>query len=66
MRTHTRVKQHACDTCDKLFYTKQDLERHADTHSGVRRFVCGGCGFRFAREDALKRHMKAKGCGCEE
>ncbi|KAI8803776.1 hypothetical protein BJ742DRAFT_827443 [Cladochytrium replicatum] len=51
--------------CDKMFFRKQDLERHASTHlpKGVKPFECDACGTRFTRADALSRHFRANRCG---
>ncbi|KAJ1550822.1 hypothetical protein HK096_004810 [Nowakowskiella sp. JEL0078] len=63
---HEKGRTFACAVqgCDKAFFRKQDLERHAATHlpDGFKPFVCTDCGTRFTRNDALRRHVKAKRC----
>ncbi|KAI8810385.1 hypothetical protein BJ742DRAFT_801644 [Cladochytrium replicatum] len=72
LRNHIKLhhevgRTFACETasCDKMFFRKQDLERHASTHlpKGVKPFECDACGTRFTRADALSRHFRANRCG---
>uniref|UniRef100_A0AAY4BYG3 C2H2-type domain-containing protein n=1 Tax=Denticeps clupeoides TaxID=299321 RepID=A0AAY4BYG3_9TELE len=53
-----RERRHPCDRCDRRFYTRKDVRRHAVVHTGRRDFLCPRCAQRFGRRDHLTRHLK--------
>ncbi|XP_063065321.1 pleiomorphic adenoma gene X isoform X2 [Engraulis encrasicolus] len=53
-----RERRHPCDHCDRRFYTRKDVRRHAVVHTGRRDFLCPHCAQRFGRRDHLTRHLK--------
>ncbi|KAI8845499.1 hypothetical protein BC829DRAFT_357739, partial [Chytridium lagenaria] len=62
-RIHLRKRDYPCtwigpdgETCDRIMYRKQDLERHVLTHLPFKVFGCSGCGKSFTRRDGLVRH----------
>ncbi|KAI0222961.1 Metallothionein expression activator, partial [Massospora cicadina] len=59
----TAKKNHKCEICSRLFFRRQDLNRHKDTHFNVRPYVCKECGAAFTRRDAQNRHTKRLTCG---
>ncbi|XP_062386344.1 pleiomorphic adenoma gene X [Sardina pilchardus] len=56
--TAVRERRHPCDHCDRRFYTRKDVRRHAVVHTGRRDFLCPHCAQRFGRRDHLTRHLK--------
>ncbi|CAH0716199.1 unnamed protein product, partial [Brenthis ino] len=51
--------QHRCDTCNRRFYRKDLLARHAKIHKQIEKcFECDVCNKKFHRRDNLKSHMK--------
>uniref|UniRef100_UPI00398E911E zinc finger protein PLAGL1-like isoform X2 n=1 Tax=Pristiophorus japonicus TaxID=55135 RepID=UPI00398E911E len=54
----SREKRHACDRCERRFYTRKDVRRHTVVHTGRKDFLCQFCAQRFGRKDHLTRHTK--------
>lgn len=55
---HQGIRRFACDSCDKKFTMKIDLERHKQSiHSNDRPFACGACSARFKDKRVMKRHV---------
>ncbi|CAH2103593.1 unnamed protein product [Euphydryas editha] len=51
--------QHRCDTCNRRFYRKDLLARHAKIHKNVDKcFECDICNKKFHRRDNLRTHMR--------
>ncbi|MEQ2166754.1 hypothetical protein GOODEAATRI_031496 [Goodea atripinnis] len=53
-----RERKYSCERCDRRFYTRKDVRRHAVVHTGRRDFLCPCCAQRFGRRDHLTRHLK--------
>lgn len=49
-----------CRFCQKIFYHRNDLNKHERTHTGEKPYVCLLCGLRYARTDNLKYHQRTK------
>ncbi|KAL3287899.1 hypothetical protein HHI36_002357 [Cryptolaemus montrouzieri] len=66
---HEGAEPLRCKDCDKTFFRKEDLARHAVSHSGARPFVCDVCKKSFAVKSSLKihklTHNKEPPCSCE-
>ncbi|XP_048391578.1 zinc finger protein PLAG1-like isoform X2 [Stegostoma tigrinum] len=58
LTSSAREKRHACDRCERRFYTRKDVKRHTVVHTGRKDFVCQFCSQRFGRKDHLTRHTK--------
>ncbi|XP_078086643.1 zinc finger protein PLAG1-like [Mustelus asterias] len=58
LSSSTREKRHACDRCERRFYTRKDVRRHTVVHTGRKDFLCQFCAQRFGRKDHLTRHTK--------
>ena len=53
-------EQRACPTCDRIFKTTRDLDRHiTGVHDKVR-FKCEECAQNFSRRENLKKHINFK------
>ncbi|XP_045458478.1 zinc finger protein 658B-like [Melitaea cinxia] len=51
--------QHRCDICNRRFYRKDLLARHANVHKTVdKSFECDICNKKFHRRDNLRTHMR--------
>ncbi|RXG67190.1 Zinc finger protein 26 [Armadillidium vulgare] len=48
----------ACDQCDKIFKTKQELIQHWVTHNGEKKYSCSLCDYKAKRNTDLKYHMR--------
>lgn len=53
-----RERKYSCERCERRFYTRKDVRRHAVVHTGRRDFLCPRCTQRFGRRDHLTRHLK--------
>lgn len=53
-----RERKYSCERCERRFYTRKDVRRHAVVHTGRRDFLCPRCAQRFGRRDHLTRHLK--------
>lgn len=53
----TKLGEHPCDRCNKLFSTRTNLTRHLMTHDGQKPYVCKICGNGFTQNGSLKSHM---------
>ena len=49
---------HECDTCEKRFRKKYELEVHVRTHTGERPFQCEHCEQSFRALQTLKVHRQ--------
>ncbi|XP_038672991.1 zinc finger protein PLAG1-like isoform X1 [Scyliorhinus canicula] len=58
LSSSAREKRHACDRCERRFYTRKDVRRHTVVHTGRKDFLCQFCAQRFGRKDHLTRHTK--------
>ncbi len=61
MKRHDeRNKDFRCSECDKAFFSKNELERHAIVHSGIKAHKCPLCAKYFTLEMNMKRHLKIR------
>uniref|UniRef100_A0A3P9I9J7 C2H2-type domain-containing protein n=1 Tax=Oryzias latipes TaxID=8090 RepID=A0A3P9I9J7_ORYLA len=58
INTPVRERKYSCERCERRFYTRKDVRRHAVVHTGRRDFLCPRCTQRFGRRDHLTRHLK--------
>ena len=58
---HTnRKRSYFCNSCEKSFFRKYDLNLHEDTvHKGIKRFKCEMCSQCFAQKGVLDRHVQS-------
>ena len=55
--SHTRVKRHNCEQCDKSFAHAQTLKCHMITHNGEKSHHCELCNKSFGLPVTLKTHI---------
>lgn len=58
VKTTKIPKKHQCDTCGKIFKTKQGLIQHLRIHSGERPYACSICHKCFINGGHLHTHMR--------
>lgn len=59
IRTKHREPEYQCDSCDKAFHTKLDLDNHRDfVHLGMRKHVCNICQQQYGYRTALIKHQR--------
>ena len=57
---HEKVKDYQCQSCDKMFGYKGNLEQHVKAvHENIREHACNSCGKRFHVKSRLKRHTES-------
>ena len=56
--THTGLRQHECQTCQKKFYCRSDLTKHQSAHSNEMPFICRICGTKFAYRWSWRQHER--------
>lgn len=61
METHDNNRQlkHECETCNKRFYTNENLKKHIKRHLGETKFSCDLCPKKFYVLSALGVHYKS-------
>jgi len=47
-----------CETCEKRFGEKRNLERHMRIHTNERPYACDVCEMKFRHSGSLKTHMR--------
>ena len=50
-----------CGTCQKVFSTNSQLERHASVHYKSRNFPCEYCSVSFLTKGHLRKHCRSEG-----
>lgn len=58
--TYFCVSEFSCDSCSKIFSSKQSLQIHLRTHVKEEPCKCKICNRAFIRTDCLIRHMRQK------
>ena len=56
--THTKVKAHKCDICEKKFTQKSSLVRHFRIHLGEQPYGCSKCEKWFTARSTRDKHMR--------
>jgi uncharacterized Zn-finger protein len=68
-RAETKERRFQCETCDKYFTRKCNLDSHMRYHTKEKPFVCELCDSRFSQKTSLtthiRTHTKEKPFGCE-
>ncbi|XP_060525625.1 zinc finger protein 271-like isoform X2 [Cylas formicarius] len=54
---HTKMKNHVCEVCAKVFSTKSSLSMHLKTHKDNKDYKCGKCQYATRTSAALYIHM---------
>lgn len=57
--THERIKNFACDLCDRNFTTKRNVEEHRRIHTNERPYICATCGKSFKQRASLFVHNRS-------
>ena len=56
---HENIKAYKCESCEKSFSQKGNLERHVKTvHENLKNHKCEACGKSFSQKGNLIRHLK--------
>lgn len=55
---HSKMKNYACETCQKTFSRKDMLDRHTKNHPMKQNFTCNICQKNFSRKNNLERHIQ--------
>ena len=55
---HSRIKSFKCDKCDKAFFSRKSLQKHAIIHADVKRYACKFCSYKTNRRDLLLSHLR--------
>ena len=57
-KVHEGVKDYHCDSCDKSFFQKGQLQRHLHTsHGGPGDHICETCGKSFFAKADMRKHI---------
>ncbi|XP_060524250.1 zinc finger protein 260-like isoform X3 [Cylas formicarius] len=57
--THARIKNFACDICNRYFATRRNVEEHRRIHTNERPYVCDLCGKSFKQKASLFVHNRS-------
>jgi uncharacterized Zn-finger protein len=62
-RTHNNIRDHACDVCEKRFFTPKELKvhilkQHSPGYVDNSAYFCEICGKQYASTKSLRTHMK--------
>ncbi|XP_020561705.1 uncharacterized protein LOC105354939 isoform X2 [Oryzias latipes] len=55
---HDKIKRFICQTCNKTFFTKRDVEIHIRSHTGETPFHCNLCERQFTSQVKLNVHLR--------
>lgn len=55
---HDKIKRYICQTCNKKFFTKRDVEIHIRSHTGETPFHCNLCERKFTSQVKLNVHLR--------
>ena len=57
-RIHDKTKDHACQSCGKLFASKDEMKKHVENvHEKMHKYTCPFCKKAFSESGTLKRHI---------
>lgn len=56
---HKDIRPFECNSCDKAFHSKSQLEKHQLVHVHDRKYECDLCEFTCKHKDYLVQHMKS-------
>ena len=57
-QVHEQQKNHQCDNCKKMFFTKNKLLKHVKIHTGQKDFSCKFCEKGFVQKINRDTHEK--------
>lgn len=58
--TKEKARNYKCETCEKLFLSKNDLRKHGRVHTNERPYICAQCHQGFRQAGSLKNHIASR------
>ena len=55
---HSRIKSFKCDKCDKEFFSRKSLQKHAIIHADVKKYACKFCSYKTNSRNILISHLR--------
>ena len=60
LNKHFRIKEHTCDVCGLMFWTKTDMRQHSSKHEGIT-YSCLICKiYEARRKNTMQVHLREK------
>ncbi|KAF5306261.1 hypothetical protein FQA39_LY08959 [Lamprigera yunnana] len=57
---HSEEKDYSCETCNRKFFSQENLDMHMHAHADTKKFACSYCKKTFLTNEKLEAHVTSK------